>query len=301
MRGEELNRNSSIEFGKEKIRRERVTTAEQIGNSAKRASREAIPWVIWLARLGYAAKGTVYIIIGALAFQAAIGTGGETTDQKGALQQIAQEPFGQVLLAIVAVGLFGYAIWRFVQSWLDPDNEGSDATAIVKRIGWAISGIIYAAFGVSAISILIGAGGGGSSADDLTAMLMSQPFGIWLVGIVGAIVVGVGLYQFYRAYKAKFQNKLKLHEMSVTEMKWAKRLGRLGFSARGVVYTLIGIFLVQAAIRSNPDQAGGIGEALSTLAQQPYGPYLLGIVALGLIASGAFAFVQARYRRIFIS
>lgn len=278
-----------------------MTTAEQIGNSAKRASREAIPWVIWLARLGYAAKGTVYIIIGALAFQAAIGTGGETTDQKGALQQIAQEPFGQVLLAIVAVGLFGYAIWRFVQSWLDPDNEGSDATAIVKRIGWAISGIIYAAFGVSAISILIGAGGGGSSADDLTAMLMSQPFGIWLVGIVGAIVVGVGLYQFYRAYKAKFQNKLKLHEMSVTEMKWAKRLGRLGFSARGVVYTLIGIFLVQAAIRSNPDQAGGIGEALSTLAQQPYGPYLLGIVALGLIASGAFAFVQARYRRIFIS
>lgn len=280
-----------------------MSTAEQIGDSAKRASREAIPWVIWLARLGYAAKGVVYIIIGVLAFQTAIGTGGETTDQQGALQQIAQEPFGQVMLAVVALGLFGYAIWRIIQAWLDPDNEGSDAKAIVKRIGWAISGVIYAILGVSAVTIITGSGsgGGGNSTDDMTATLMSQPFGIWLVGIVGAIIVGVGLYQFYRAYKAKFHDKLKLHEMSGQEITWATRAGRLGFSARGVVYTMIGGFLIQAAMRANPDEAGGIAEALSTLAQQPYGPYLLGIVALGLIAYGIFAFVLARYRRIFIS
>lgn len=279
-----------------------MTTAEQMGDKAKQASREAIPWVIWLARLGYAAKGTVYIIIGALAFQAAIGTGGQTTDQQGALLQIAQEPFGQVMLAIVALGLFGYALWRFVQAWLDPDNEGSDTEAIVKRIGWAISGVIYATFGVTAVSIVVGSGGssGGGSPEDLTATLMAQPFGIWLVGIVGAIVVGVGLYQFYRAYEAKFHEKLKFQEMSSKELTWATRIGRLGFSARGVVYTLIGIFLIQAAVRSNPNEAGGIGEALSTVAQQPYGPYLLGIVALGLIASGVFAFILARYRRIFI-
>lgn len=279
-----------------------MTTIEEFENKARQATHEAIPWVVWLARLGYAAKGIVYIIIGALAFQAAIGTGGETTDQTGALEQIAQSPFGQILLAIVAVGLFGYALWRLVQAWLDPDGEGSDAKAIVKRIGWAISGIIYIALGASAVSILMGSGGSsGDTPDDLTAMLMSQPFGLWLVGIVGVIIIGVGLYQFVRAYKAEFHDKLKLHEMSSTEITWATRFGRLGFAARGVVYALIGIFLIQAALQSDPEEAGGIADALSTLSQQPYGPYLLGVVAIGVIASGFFAIILARYRRIFIN
>ncbi|MEZ4711729.1 MAG: DUF1206 domain-containing protein [Caldilineaceae bacterium] len=278
---------------------------EQIREHGRQASSEAITWVVWLARLGYAAKGLVYITIGALAVQVAIGSGGETTGPSGALSSLSNGPFGQILLGLVAVGLFGYALWRIVQAWMDPDNEGSDAKGIAKRIGYAISGIIYGGFGVEAVRLVLsggsssGGGGGSTQAEDWTARLMSQPFGLWLVGIVGVIVIGTGLYQFYRAYSAKFRLKLKLHEMSREEETWATRAGRIGFAARGVVYALIGGFLVVAAMQANPQAAGGIGEALQTLGQQPYGPWLLGAVAVGLVAYGFFAIVLARYRRIF--
>ncbi|MCB0140830.1 MAG: DUF1206 domain-containing protein [Caldilineaceae bacterium] len=276
---------------------------EQIKERGRQTSAEAITWVIWLARLGYAAKGLVYMTIGALAVQAAIGSGGETTGPSGALSSLSNAPFGRILLGLVAVGLFGYALWRIVQAWVDPDNEGSDAAGIAKRIGYAISGLIYGGFGAEAVRIVWHGGGSSGSGNDQaagwTARLMSQPFGIWLVGIVGVIVIGTGLYQFYRAYTAKFRLKLKLHEMSSHEQTWATRAGRIGFAARGVVYSLIGGFLVVAAMRSNPQEAGGIGKALQTLAQQPYGPWLLGLVAVGLVAYGFFAIVLARYRRIF--
>jgi hypothetical protein len=279
-----------------------MQSVDQMKEQGEQASREAIPWVIRLARLGYAAKGVVYFTIGLLAIQVAIGSGGQTTGPRGALREISQEPYGQILLAVVALGLFGYALWRFVQAWMDPDNAGTDAEGIIKRIGWAVSGITYGVFGVLAVLILVGSagGGGGSGAEDLTAQLMSQPFGIWLVGIVGAILVGTGLYQFYRAYSAKFREKLKLGEMSTTETTWATRAGRLGFAARGVVYVLLGIFLIQAGLQSDPSEAGGLGQALDTVAAQPYGPWLLGLVALGLMAYGVFAVVLARYRRIFL-
>lgn len=267
------------------------------------AGDEVIEWVVWLGRFGFAAKGLVYIIIGVLAVQVAIGSGGQTTGPSGALSTIANQMFGQVLLIIVAVGLFGYALWRFIQAWKDPENEGSDAKGVIKRIGYGVSGLVYAFLGVEAIRIVMGTssgGGGEQQAQDWTAMLLAQPFGQWLVGIVGAILIGTGCYQFYRAYSAKFQEKLKLNEMSATERTWAVRSGKLGFAARGVVYLIIGGFLIQAAWTQNSEEAGGIGQALRELAQQPYGPWLLGIVAAGLVAYGFFCFILARYRYIFI-
>lgn len=279
-----------------------VSPMERIKAQANQSSTDVIPWVVWLARFGYAAKGLVYITIGALAVQVAIGRGGRTTGPTGALDSLAHQPFGQILIGLVALGLFGYALWRLVQAWVDPEHEGSDAKGIVKRIGYAVSGIIYGAFCFEAIRILLGSGGGSDNgqAADWTARLMSQPMGIWLVGIVGVIVIGTGLYQLYRAYSAKFREALKLHEMNRDEITWATRAGRLGFAARGVVYSIIGTFLIISAVRANPNEAVGIGEALSKLAQQPYGPWLLGFVAVGLVAYGFFAIVLARYRRIFI-
>ncbi|MEZ4736742.1 MAG: DUF1206 domain-containing protein [Caldilineaceae bacterium] len=283
-----------------------MSTTEQFhrNQQLQRASAEAIPWVVWLARFGFAAKGFVYIVIGALAFLAAIGQGGQTTGPEGALSSIAQAPFGRILLGLVAIGLFGYALWRLVQAGIDPENEGTDAAGVVKRIGFAVSGIVYAGLGFEAARLALGASGGGNSGDgqaeDWTARLMAQPFGPWLVGLAGLIIIGTGLYQFYKAYSVKFREKLKLQEMSTREITWATRSGRIGFAARGVVYCIIGWFLIQAALRSNPQQAGGIGEALQELARQPYGPWLLGIVAVGLIGYGFFAFVLARYRRIFL-
>ena len=266
--------------------------------------RDVISWVVWLGRFGYAAKSVVYLVIGALAIQVAIGSGGQTTGPSGALASIARQSFGQILLGLVAVGLFGYALWRLIQAWIDPENEGKDVKGIVKRIGYAVSGTIYGFLGVEAVRIVMGSSAGGSGGDqqakDWTAKLLAQPFGPWLVAAVGLIIIITGLYQGYRAYSAKFKQKLKLNEMSVTEQTWAVRSGRLGLAARCVVYVILGNFLIQAALTSNSEEVGGIGQALRELASQPYGPWLLGVVAFGLIAYGFFCFILARYRHIFI-
>lgn len=253
-----------------------------------------------LARFGYAVKGVVYVLIGVLAVMAAFGSGGKTSGSRGVLGTIADGPFGQVLLGLVAIGLFGYALWRFVQSFVDPDNKGTDAKGIVKRVGYFASGVIHASLGIAAVRLLLGSGGGGGggNADSWTAKLMAQPFGLWLVGITGAIVIGVGLRQLYKAYEADFFDKLKTGEMSASERTWAKRAGRAGLASRGVVFSIIGFFLIQAALNANPQEARGLGGALDTLAAQPYGPYLLGIVAIGLVGYGVYCWVNARYRKI---
>lgn len=258
-------------------------------------------WVERLARLGYTAKGIVYAIVGVLAVQAAIGVGGKTTDQKGALGAIASQPFGKFLLALVALGLIGYVIWCFVEAVQDPEHKDDNAEGWARRLGSAISGMIYASLALSAIRLAMGSGAGSSSSNstqDWTARLMSQPFGQWLVGLVGACIIGLGFYQFYKAYKAKFRKKMKLHEMTPTEETWATRIGRFGEAARGVVFVITGFFLLQAARQADPNQARGLDGALQALAQQPYGSWLLGIVALGLVAYGIHMGVQARYRRI---
>jgi len=127
---------------------------------------------------------------------------------------------------------------------------------------------------------------------------MSQPLGRWVVVAAGAVILGAGLYQFYRAYRADFRDELEIHEMSLREKRWTTHAGRLGYVARGAVFGVIGVFLVQAALQADPQEARGLGGALETLARQPFGPYLLGAVAIGLVAYGAFMFVVARYRRI---
>jgi hypothetical protein len=242
-------------------------------------------WVERLARFGYAAKGVVYGIVGLLAAQAAFGAGGKTTDTEGALQIILNQPFGKFLLAAIALGLLGYALWRFVQAIKDPENKGTNAKGIFQRLGYAINGFIYAGLAVSAVQLILGSGGGGGkSTQDWTARLLSQPFGQWLVGTVGAFIIGMGFYQFYRAFTAKFRQEMDLHQLSETEKKWVIGISRFGTAARGVVFCAIGFFLTQAAQNNNPNEARGLGEALQALSGQPFGKWILGIVALGLIA-----------------
>ena len=257
-------------------------------------------WVEKLARLGYAAKGVVYAIVGVLAVQAAFGSGGGTTNTKGALSAIAAQPFGKFLLILLTIGLIGYVIWSFVQAIKDPEHKGDDAKSLARRLGYGITGLIYAGLALSAMRLIMGSGGGsgGNSEQDWTARLLSQPFGQWLVGLIGAFVIGLGFYQLYKAYKAKFRKQMKLQEMSPNEETWATRIGRFGEAARGIVFIIIGFFLIQAGRHSNPNEVRGLDGALQALAEQPYGPWLLGIVALGLVAYGVHMGVQARYRRI---
>jgi hypothetical protein len=258
-------------------------------------------WVEKLARFGYAAKGFVYAIVGVLAVQAAFGQGGKTTDTKGALGAIAAQPFGKFLLALVTVGLIGYVVWCFVQALKDPEHKRDGAKGLVRRIGYGISCLVYTSLAFSAIRLIMGSGASRSSTSsqqDWTARVLSQPFGQWMVGLVGAIVLGFGFYELYQAYKAKFRKQMKLNQMSATEEIWATRIGRFGVAARGVVFAMIGFFLLQAAHQSDANKVQGLDGALRSLAQQPHGPWLLGIVALGLVAYGIHMGVQARYRRI---
>jgi hypothetical protein len=253
-----------------------------------------------LARFGYVAKGIVYVIVGVLAVMTAVGAGGSLESSSGAVETIAQQSFGRILVGLTALGLIGYVIWQFVQAFLDPERKGTDTKAIVARIGFAVSGIAYASLAFLAGRMALGGGGSGggdSSKQALTAKLMSQPFGLWMVGAVGLIVIGVGLYRFYQAYKATFMQEYESGAMSATERRWAKRLGQFGLSARGVTFSIIGGFFIVAAMQADPNEAKGLSGALSALARQPYGPWLLGIVALGLVAYGVYCFSRARYRQ----
>ncbi|HEX8237548.1 MAG TPA: DUF1206 domain-containing protein [Abditibacteriaceae bacterium] len=281
--------------------------AQQTAHEAKRQVR---PWVVGLARMGFAAKGIVYGVIGFLALRAALGAGGQTTNSQGALYQIAQQPFGRILLVCMGLGLIGYALWRFVQAAVDPENKGSDAKGTMKRIGYAVSGFIHCGLAFSAFGIVLGSAGGssaggssaggGSSQQHWTAKLLAQPLGQWLVGIVGVLIFGAGLYSCYLAYNAKFREKLNLAQMSHTEDTWITRAGRLGLCARGLLLGIIGWFFMRTAQQADPGQSGGLDRALDMLANQLHGRWLLGGVAVGLIAYGLYALAEARYRRIYL-
>jgi Domain of Unknown Function (DUF1206) len=273
--------------------------AKEIGRHTEGAVEKVSPWIERLARVGYAAHGTVYALVGVLALQAAFGAG-KTANQEGALRWVLLAPLGKLLLGVIVLGLLAYALWRLFQGLLDPEKEGTDAKGIAKRLDHGLNGLFHASLAFSAGLLALGAsgGGGGGSLDDWTARLMAQPLGRWLTVIVGLVIVGIGLFQFYKAYKADFRDELKLGEMSAREDTWATRVGRLGYAARGVVLGVIGTFLVQAALQTQPDKARGLGGALRALARQPFGPYVLGAVAFGLVAYGAFMFVMARYRKI---
>lgn len=267
--------------------------------AAERAVRH--PWIERLARFGFAAKGVVYALVGLLAAQTALGSGGATTDPEGVLQKIVTQPFGQILLGLIAIGLLGYTLWRFVQAFLDPEGKGTDAKGLVQRLGFAVNGLVYAGLALSAVQIILGTSrsSSGSGPSDWTRLVLAQPLGQWLVGTAGALIIGIGFYEFFEAYSAKFRQKLKLDEMSRQEKTWITRMGRFGLAARGVVFCLIGFFLIQAARQSDASQARGVGGALQALSQQPYGPWLLGIVAFGLVAYGIYYIAQGHYRQIY--
>lgn len=272
--------------------------AEQV---AREAAATARPTIEILARAGYAAKGVVYTLVGGLALLAAVGSGGSTTGSRGALQTLLHRPYGMALLAVVAAGLAGYTLWCFFRALFDPEGKGRDARGIAKRVVHFGKGVIHAALVFAVFQMIRGVGHGGDDdrgARDWTAWLMSFPRGIWLVGAAGVAILLFGLRQIYRAWAIDMDEPLDLGKMGVAAHVWTARFSRLGMAARGVVFSLIGTFLVLAARHENPTAARGVGGALDALRAQPYGAVLLALVALGLIAYGGFQFILARYRRI---
>ena len=251
----------------------------------------------WLSRGGFVARALIYGIIGILALKLAVGQGGKLTNQQGALHTVAQQSFGKLLLALVAIGLGGYSLWRLVRAGIGHGREGSDTG--FDRIAGLASGIAYGTLCVLAIEILLGIGGrGDGNAKKETAGVFRWPEGVWIVGIAGVVMIGVALYQGYRGITKQFLDDSKVQEMGPRVKEWISRLGTIGHLARMIVFGLVGIFLIKAAIDYSPSKAVGLDGALAKIVHRSYGPFLLGVVAVGLIAFALYSLSDARYRKI---
>jgi len=254
----------------------------------------------WLSRAGFVARGLVYAIIGLLAFQVAVSDKGKLTNQEGALETIADKPLGGISLAIVAIGLGGYSIWRLFRAALGHGPEASDSG--LERLGGVGSGVAYGALCIAAVKILTSASGQAQGASskpkETTGGVFEWPAGRWLVGLAGLVLIGVGIYQFVKGARQKFLEELKTEEMRPEVKTWLTRIGTVGYIARGVVFGLIGIFLLKAAWEFDAKEAIGLDGALSKIVTASYGPWLLGLVAAGLVAFGVYSLSESRYRKI---
>jgi hypothetical protein len=251
-----------------------------------------------LARLGFAARGLVYILIGWFAIEAA-RSGSRPSDNQAALASLVDEPLGRVLLGVIAAGLAGYAVWRLLEALFDPEQRGRTAKGAMNRAGYALSGITHVGLAIYAARLAFrervrgGAAPGDSNAQDWSAWLMEQPGGTMLVVLAGVILFVVAVTQVVKAYKPTFTRHL---EGDVPAPAYVRTMGRIGYTARAIVFALVGWFFVKAALLSNPNEAGGIGQALRELQAQDYGPVQLGIIALGLLLFGVFSLIEARFR-----
>jgi hypothetical protein len=250
----------------------------------------------FLSRAGFIARALIYGIVGLLAFDVAIGQGGKITNQQGAFRTIEQHPFGHFLLALLAVGLGGYAVWRLFRAALGHGREGADKG--IARLGALGSGLVYAGLCVVAVQILTGPGTSGKGAKKTAADVFSWPGGRWLVGIAGLVLAGVACYQLIRGLRKKFLDDSKTEQMSRPVYKAFTVFGTIGHVARAVVFGLIAVFLIKAAYDYKANEAIGLDGALGKLYNGAYGAWLLGAVAAGLIVFSCFSLVEARYRKI---
>lgn len=259
-------------------------------------------WIEGAARIGLTAKGIVYSLIGILTFMAAfeIGSGDDKGGKSQALQWIKEQPFGQVLLGLIALGLLCYSIWRLVEAFLDTEDKGNDAKGLAVRSRYVFSGLVYGASTYYAAKLLFRNGsddGGRDTRETVAQKLLEQPFGQWLVGIVALGVMAVGVYKIYYALSDKHRKKIKESKLDTRVKETLLKTGKLGYIARGIVWLLIGYLFLKAAIQSDFSEAGGSDSAFSFLEQQ-WGSWFLGVVALGLLCYGIFMFVRARYQPV---
>jgi len=253
-----------------------------------------------LARLGYASKAFIYATVGLLAAAAAMNEGGAVTDTRGALRVILSHPFGNAILFLLAVGLCGYSVWRVLDAFLDPERRGTSAKGLAIRIGGVVRALVYGALGVEAFRLaqgLRGSGGSDAKVKMWTATVMTWPLGVWLIALIGLITAGYGASEIYEAIKEKEDDKRDLSSLAAGTRRLLNRISRFGVAARALIIVTLGIFLVRAALRHNPNEAEGVRGSMLEMAGAG-GRWVLVFIAVGLIAYAVDQALHARYRRI---
>ena len=264
--------------------------ARRVGNSK---------YVDWLARAGFAARGVMYVIIGILAIQIAFGNGGHKADQSGAVRTVGNTPFGTFLLWLLVIGFAGMALWRLSEALYG--GPGADGRKASNRAIAGFKAVLYGFIAYGIIKYALGLGAPKSSnkqSVDLTASAMRQPGGRILVGIVGIVLIGVGAWLAWRAFERKFLAELRTGEMSPQTRKIVTFLGRFGGIARGIVFAAAGVFLLIAAFTANAHKAKGIDATLRAFTKTPAGPWLLVLVAIGLVLFGCYSWAESRWRKV---
>lgn len=280
-----------------------VHEAGQAGRRAARAGRDGAERAAHsdtlerIARLGFVCRGAVYVFIGVIAAQVALGTsGGQRADQQGALQELVGRSYGPVLLWLAALGFAGYAIWRFSEAAIGHRAE-QGGKRVLERVISGVKGVVYAGFAVTAATIA-SSGSSDSSSESTTATIMAESGGRWLIGAIGVAVVGAGVFMLVQAIRTDFADELETGRMSPRLRSVALGLGKAGYAARGVVFAIAGGLVVQAAVTFDPEKARGLDLALRSLATAPAGTVLLLVIAAGLVAFGAYSIIESRYRRV---
>jgi hypothetical protein len=287
---------------------------QDLGDKAQDAAQAAAGsrWVDLVSRAGLAARAVVYLMVGYLAARIALGAAGDQQASTarpasggGALEALAEHPGGRVTLALLAIGFLGYALLGLVQAGFRHQDVDNPAERWAKRLFFAGVALLYATFFLYTASLLVRPGSGQQSASrshaqetELTARVLSWPYGQLLVGAVGAVLVAAGLGFGYQAVTTNFQERLQRKRMRPAIWRTATVLGAVGSWARAAVLTLVGVFVIAAAVTFDPHKARGLDASLRTLARQPYGPWLLGAVALGLVCYGAYVLLETVYRKL---
>jgi len=258
----------------------------------------------FMARVGFATRGLIFFVMGILALLLALGSGGKTTDQQGAIATIGKQPEGQVLLWLILIGLICYSSWGLIQVVINPFNKENDTKGISARLGYLFGAITYSFLAIPTYALLTGGakpahvGKQAAQTQNYVAKVLDMPFGQWIVVVVAIAVISVGIFQVYKGVMPLFGRHLDLIKLNTYQLKWVKGFGRFGTISRGLVIILVGVFLVIAAYTSNSNEAKGFDSALMSLIHQPYGRWLIGIIALGLMSLGIYALLIALFFRL---
>jgi hypothetical protein len=266
----------------------------KLGRKAKQGD-----WLEWAGRAGLTTRGLLYLTVGLLAVQVAVGDTGEKADRQGALVAVARQSLGRGLIALVTVGMAAYALWQLVLAVADPGDKGDDASGVAKRAGCVGRAAIYLGGVATALPLALGHhSSSGSKEQDLTARAFELPGGRWLVGAAGVAVIAAGLWNGWKGVSGKWRKRLETSEMSKAEKQWAEPIAVGGLIGRMLVFGLVGGFLVRAAVRYDPTKGVGLDAALKEVRGKAYGPWALLVFALALALFGVFSLLQARWRRV---